>query len=547
MSGLKRKLTIHGNGWLAVSLAGAAVVALPLLYIMTAWVQPPNDNWLQIRRYLLKDYLTDTVILVFFSCLFAAMLGVALAWFVAAFDFPLKRFFRWGLMLPLAVPPYIAAFTYGNMFSYTGTVQKALRAIGITPNPVLMDMLSMRGAVFIFTFFLYPYVYMIARAFLENQSASYIENARLLGKSPLAVFFQIVLPLSRPAMTGGVMLVLFEVLGDYGVTSHFGIRTFSTAIFQTWFGMYDADSAMRLASWLMLGVAALFGAERLFRRHRSFRVVNSRTRPLMPVRLHGWRAGLVVSLCGLVAAVSFVIPVTQLIVWAGWTYETVLNAGFVRLAWNTITLALAASVIVMLLAVIAAEALRPHKGGFGFAVSRVLIAGYSIPGAIVAIGVLGLFLFLDRAAAGLYAGWGLAVPPPVPSLTVAMLVFAYVVRFLAAGYNAAEAGMERIGPRYAEASRVLGLGRTRTFLRVELPLLRGALLAGFLLTFVEVVKELPLALLLRPFNFETLATHAYQYAGDERIHEASLPSLFIIGISLASVFVIQKAGKERRE
>jgi iron(III) transport system permease protein len=544
LSKVKRNMFKQMNGWLMISLLGAVVVVLPLLYIFASLFQTPNENWLQIKQYLLKDYLIGTITLILFTCLLTTIVGVALAWLVAAYEFPFKRYFRWALMLPLAIPPYIAAYTYGNMFSYTGVVQKLLRSIGVTPIPSMVDMLSMRGAVFVFTMFLYPYVFMIVRSFLERQSASYIENARLLGRRPVSIFFHVVLPLSRPAIVGGVMLVLFEVLSDYGVTSYFGIQTFSTAIFQTWFGMYDVESAMRLASWLMIGVAGLFAAERLLRRHRAYSATTGKMRPLVPQQLRGFSALAAVCFCFAVFSMSFLIPVVQLLIWAKWTYRDVLKADFVELAFHTISLAAIATAIIMIVAVMAANASRLQGGWLGYGLSRVLTAGYSIPGAIIAIGVLGVFLALDQWLVSIYKNFALNAAPPVVSLSLSMLIIAYVIRFMATGYNASEAGFEKIGMKYNEASRMLGFGIWETFFKVDVPLIRGALLTGFLLTFVEIVKELPLALLLRPFNFETLATRAYQFAGDERIQEASVPSLFIIGISLISVFVIHQVGKK---
>lgn len=544
LSKAKRIMSIHTNGWLIVSLLGAAAVMLPLLYIVSTIFTAPNENWEQIKQYLLIDYIIGSFVLVLFTALFTLLIGVTLAWLVAAYDFPFKRFFRWALILPLAVPPYIAAYTYGNMFSYTGVIQKTLRMFGITPHPALMDMLSMRGAVFIFTMFLYPYVYMLVRTFLEKQCSSYIENARLLGTKPMHIFTKIVLPITRPAVVGGVMLVLFEVLSDYGVVSHFGVQTFSTAIFQTWFGMYDLESAMRLASWLMVGLAGLFTLERWLRRQRSFTSSN-RTRPLAATRLTGLSGFAAALYCSVVFALAFAVPIIQLLVWAKWTYEDVLTSVFVQLTYNTIGVAALSTAVIMLLAVIAGNVLRHYRGWFGFGLSKSMTAGYSIPGAIIAIGVLGIFIALDEYMIIWYERLGISGAPAAMSLSIGMLITGYVIRFLAAGYNAIEAGYEKMGNKYTEASRLLGLGRTASFIKAEWPLLRGAVFTGFLLTFVEIVKELPLALLLRPFNFETLAVKTYQYAGDERIQEASIPSLFIIIISLLSVIVIHQAGRKR--
>nr|WP_246079715.1 iron ABC transporter permease [Paenibacillus piri] len=540
-----RDIRKHANSWMVISITGAAVLMLPIFYVFISLFQRPNKNWQQIKQFLIKDYMLHSLSLVFFTVLLSVVIGVLLAWLVAAYDFPLKRLFRWALVLPLAIPPYIAAYTYANMLSYTGVVQKTLRTqFGVTLDQSYFDVMSLRGAVFIFTMFLFPYVYLITRSFLERQSASYIENARLLGKGGVAIFFRVVLPISRPAVIGGVTLVIFEVLSDYGVTSYFGIHTISTAIFQTWFGMYDVESAMRLAAWLMIGIIVVFIFERLLRRNRMFSSSTSKMRPIVPKRLQGPAAAAVLLLCVAVFSCSFVIPTLQIIVWAGMTYKEVLTPKFLELTLNTLKVALIATIIIMTLSVVVANVARVRRSGFSFIISKCATAGYSIPGAIIAIGVLAVCIHLDHLFAPVYQQMGLGKSPLIISLSLAMAVAGYVIRFMAVGYNAVEAGFEKIGSKYAEASRTLGHGVTGTFFKVDLPMIKGSIITGFILTFVEIIKELPITLLLRPFNFETLATRAYQYASDEQIIEASVPSLFIIAISLISVLIFHQLGKK---
>lgn len=541
---LLRNFKKHNNGWLWISLLAAAIILLPLIAILASVGQAPNENWSHITEYMLKDYVLQSVWLILFTGILTVLLGVILAWFVAGHDFPLRGFFRWALYLPLTIPPYIGAYTYGNMFSYTGTVQKTLRSMGITLDQAYFDIMSMRGAVFIFTAFLFPYVYMITVSFLEKQSGSYIENARLLGRSPLAVFTRVVLPISRPAIVGGVTLVAFEVLSDYGVVNYYGIQTFTTAIFTTWFGMYDIESATRLAAFFMIGVVGLLVLERLLRGHRKFSSTTGKNSLLAPIRPKGISRWGITAFCSLVLAVSFVIPVGQLLVWAGWTYkDVILTSDFREMTMNTISVASMATALIMLLSVVVANMTRIMNHPFGAGLAKFLTLGYSIPGAIVAIGVLAVFIWADERLAPIYSwlGWGDA--PLILSLSLGMMVVAYVIRFTATGYNSVEVGFEKIGFKYTEASRMLGTGFTRTFFKVDLPLIKGALLSGTLLTFIEIVKELPLALLLRPFNFDTLATKAYQYASDERIFNAAVPSLLIIAVSLVSIWVLYHAGK----
>ncbi|MCM3586946.1 iron ABC transporter permease [Mesobacillus maritimus] len=543
---VRRYLQKELNGWWIISMVGAGIILLPILFVFFELFQAPNENWFQVRDYLLQTYLFNTVTLLLLTGLFTAILGVTLAWLTTAYQFPLRNFFRWGLMLPLAIPPYIAAYTYRTMFSYTGVVQTTLRyEFGVQVDPEVISVSSLRGAVFIFTLFLFPYVYLITKAFLENQSSSYIETARLLGRKPFDVFLKIVLPLSRPAVVGGVALVVFEVLSDYGVTSYFGIHTITTAIFQTWFGMYDVDTAMRLAAWLMVILVGMVVVERLLRQRQRYHL-SSKSKPLTPMKLRGVKAVAALSYCALVFGLGFAIPLLQLLSWAGLTFEKVWDLSFFILLKQTISVAAVSSALIIILAVVVANISR-SKNVFSYFLSKIITAGYSIPGAIIAIGVLAVFIELDGKLAPVYASLGWGEAPLILSMSLFMLIVGYTIRFMATGFNAIEVGFEKVGTKYLEAARMLGNGRTMAFFKVDLPLIKGALLSGFILTFVEITKELPLVLLLRPFNFETLATKAFQYAKDEMIHEAAIPSLMIIAISSLSVvlfYFIEKRVKQ---
>ncbi|WP_077212019.1 ABC transporter permease [Bacillus dakarensis] len=540
---IRRNMKKEFNGWWIISLVGAVVILLPILFIFSSIFQEANENWLHIRQYLLKNYVANTIILVVLTGIFTALLGVTLAWIIAAYDFPLKRFFRWGLLLPLSIPTFIAAYTYRTMLGYTGVVQSTLRnQFDYQINSEWLRVSGISGAVFIFTLFLFPYVYLITRAFLESQSTAYIENARLLGRKPLAVFYKVVLPLSRPAIVGGIILVIYEVLGDYGVTSYLGIHTISTAIFQTWFGMYDVNSAMRLAAWLMVIIVGIFFLERLLRQGRRYHL-SSKSRPLVPVKLKGIAGIAAFVYCGIVFLLGFLIPFIQLLFWAKMTFVKVWDSTFITLVYQTVFVAVISTIMILVISVVVANVSRSHSS-FSFILSKIVTSGYSIPGPIIAIGVLAIFISLDHWLAPVYSKLGLGEAPLILSLSLIMLIVGYFIRFMATGFNAIEVGFEKTGKKYSEASRMLGIGMTKTFFKVDLPLIKGSLISGFILTFVEICKELPLALLLRPFNFETLATKTYQYANDEQIYEASISSLLIIVISILSVVILQMIGKK---
>lgn len=539
-----RSIKQHSNGWMIITLIGAVGILLPILYVLSSLFSRPTNNWIHVKQYLLTDYIIGSTKLVVFTGVFATLIGVVLAWLVVGYSFPLQRFFRWALILPLAVPPYIAAYTYRTMTSYTGSIQAFLRnQWDVTLPPGTIEVRSLQGAIFILTMFLFPYVFMLARTFLEKQSASYIENAKLLGTKRLTLFFKVVLPISRPAIIGGLMLVVFEVLSDYGVASYFGVQTLSTAIFQTWFGMYDVDSALRLAAWLMFVVIGVFVLERFFRRNRQFHSTTSQSRPLKPQKLKGTSALCATLVCSIVFLLSFLIPILQLFVWMSWTYKEIWRSDYAILVLNSLTGAAIATCAIMIFALLSARVNRMLPSTLTNILSRLITAGYAIPGAIIAIGVLAVYISLDHRLSSFYQWLGKGEGALVLSMSMVMLVSGYIIRFMATGFNAVEAGYEKIPRTYTEASRLLGRKPTATFYKIELPLLRGALLTGFILTFVEIVKELPLTLLLRPFNFDTLSTRTYQYAMDERIYEAALPSLLLIGIGLVSILVIHTIGK----
>lgn len=542
---LPRSAGRHINGWTMSSVIGAAAVLLPILYVLTGLFRSPNENWDKVKQFLLTDYILGSAKLVLFTGFFAAFIGVALAWLVAGYTFPLRNFYKWALALPLAIPPYIAAYTYSSMTGYTGIIQATLRnRFDIALSPGTIEVMSDRGAVFVLTLFLFPYVFMITRVFLERQSASFIENARLLGHKPLSVFFRVVLPLARPAIMAGFMLIVFEVLSDYGVANFFGVQTVSTAIFQTWFGMYDVQSAMKLAAWLMLGVISLFVLERWLRRSKRYSTTTSRSDPLKPQRLKGIAAWGAAVFCTVLFLLAFLAPIAQLTAWSIQHGSPAWRSGFADLTVNTLKGAGIGTAIILLLALLSSRAARMFDSPFMQALARLLSAGYSVPGAIVAIGVLAVFIALDERLAPLYKAMGHAEGALVLSLSLAMLIAGYVVRFMATGYGALEAGYEKMPRAYSEASRTLGRSSLATFLRVELPLIKGSLLSGFVLTFVEIVKELPLTLLLRPFNYDTLSTRAYQYATDERVFDAALPSLLLVLIGLVSVLFMLKTERK---
>lgn len=517
-------------------------VALPFVLLLTNVSTPPSEHWEYVSSHMLTTYIRETAIVASGSVAIAAVLALTLAWCVGMYSFPGKRFFEIALFLPLAIPSYIAAYTYDGLLGYTGFVQATLRNhLDFNINSLGIAVPPMAYAIFVFAITLYPYIYMFVLAFLKNQSASLVENAILLGGGQARVFFRVMLPLLWPSLLAGGTLVFLEVLNDFGVTSHFGVHTFTTAIFSAWFGMGEVDSAIKLAVMLLAFVLAILLVCKFLQRGQKYHTVSSKEKWLHAKPLATAPALFVTALCLGATLIAFAIPVAQMAVWASLTWRDTLGPVLTSV-WQTLYIGGLATAAIMILAAATANAGRAFRGKFSRLVSQGTSIGYAIPAAVLSIGVIMLFANVDKAAAWLYP---IMKSKPI-SLTAAMLVYAYVVRFFSIGYQAVDNGYTKIGNIYTEASRTLGRGVTQTFFRVDLPLIRNAIISGSVLVFVDIIKELALTLTLRPFNFDTLGTKTYEYANNEAIPETSVPSLIIISISAAFILFMQLWNRERK-
>lgn len=536
------------NGWAILSTIFMLMIVLPNINVLVNLLKIPGENWYHIKEYLLKDYIINTVIICLFTGLFTIILGVSAAWLVSAYEFPMRALFRWALILPLSIPPYIAAYTYAGIVGYTGVIQTFFRNnLGLNLSQKYFDLMSLPGTIFIFTIFLLPYVYMVVRSYLEKQSASLVENARLLGENSLGVFFRVVIPMSRVVIISGVTLVTLEVLSDYGVVSYFGISTFSTAIFKSWFSMSDIDSAIRLAAILLVAVFFVMSGEKFLRRRKKYSSTNTKIRPLVRKKLNKFYGAFACLYCAVILSLGFIIPTAQLIRWGIMSYSKILNSDFLILIYNSLWIALVSSTLIVTMAVIIANYTRISDHLLSKIYAKITLIGYSIPGAVIAITMVIFFVDVDNRLGWLYKRLDPNAPTLILSMSLVMLIFAYLVRFLAVGYQSIEGGFEKIGKKFYEASRTLGYSRTKTFLFIDLPMIKPAILGAFSLVFVDIIKELPLALLLRPFNFNTLATKVFVYSNDEMIVEASIPSLIIIILSVITIIILYKVVDKEEE
>jgi iron(III) transport system permease protein len=538
---------LRAAGGAALGLAAIGVVALPVagvfaaLFSATAW-----PTLTHLAATVIPAALWETALLVVLVTCGVAFLGTTSAWLIAAYDFPGRRFFEWALLLPLAVPAYIVAYAYTDLLQFSGPAQTLLReTFGWSRADYWFpEIRSVPGAAFVFTVVLYPYVYLLARTAFLSRTAAMQDAARSLGLAPPAAWLRVDLPLARPAVVAGSLLALMETIADYGAVSYFGLQTFTTAIYRAWFAHGDRTAAAQLSAVLLLLVLVLIWIELRARgRARYFAAPNS-ARPAPRQSLRGARGPAAMFACCVPLALGFVLPVILLLRLAPpWTQID--GARFARWFGNTALLGLMSAVLVLAVVLAVAYAVRSAPGRLPRLAARVLGLGYAVPGAVIAVGVLIPLASFDNAvAAWLQRHFGLHTGLLLTGSVLALL-YAYLVRYFAVAFQPVEAGLARITPQMDASARTLGAGPGETFVRVHLPLLLPSALSAALLVFVDVLKELPATLVLRPFNFDTLAVVAYQFASDERLGDAALPALAIVAAGVVPVIWLSRAIGQR--
>jgi iron(III) transport system permease protein len=473
-------------------------------------------------NYVLSGYIVSTLVLIFGVGVGVFILGVGNAWIIASYDFPGKKIFEWALILPLAVPTYVMAYLFVDLLQFSGPIQTTLRAIlNVDSLWFFPDPRSMAGAIWSFSFCLFPYVYLITRTAFLERSRRLIEVSETLGYSPFQGFINLVLPMARPAIFAGMALALMEVLADFGAVSYFGVQTFATGIFKAWLSFGDRLAAVQLALGLLSFVLLIFFIEQSSR--SKLRYSSSSQSQSLAIRLHGRRALLALIFCGMTLLCGFVLPAIALL---QLLYEQGLTIDIRYLDWlrNSLSVSLITAVFSVVLAVFFAYAVRVNSQLSW--VNRLLGFGYALPGAVLAIGILS-FLEIFQLA------WWM-------SASLLVLIYAYLVRFLSSSLQSVEAGLSRITPSMDGSAALLGLSKMEILRRVHVPLLKRSLITAGLFVFVDVMKELPATLLLRPFNFDTLAVATYQLAADERLAELALPSLTIVLVGLLPVLVLSR-------
>jgi len=535
----------HGLSVFAVTVA--ALLMLPVLVILSYLIKADGALWQHMLETVLSDYLVNSLLLLLGVGSGVLLLGVPTAWLTSMCDFPGRRWLSWALLLPLAVPAYIIAYTYTGLLDFAGPVQTWIRHIsGLGYGDYwFFEIRSLGGAIVMMSLVLYPYVYLMARAAFLEQSVSSIEVGCSLGYSRWRALWSLALPMARPAIVAGLSLALMETLADYGTVQYFGVSTFTTGIFRTFYGYGDTAAAAQLAASLLAFVILLVMLERYSRRRARYHsAAESRARAdLIP--LSGSKALLALIICLVPLGFGFVIPAGQLLWWAVFEAEP-LGWEFVSLAWNSFSLAFLAALVAVTLAILLAYAqrARPIKPVRG--VLAMSGFGYALPGTIIAIGVLIPLAWIDHRIIELFEAWGWDSPGLVLSGSLIALLFAYTVRFLAVALGSVQAGLEKIKPSLDYAGRSMGHSPLAILRKIHVPLMRSSVLTAVLIVFVDVLKELPATLILRPFNFNTMAVRAYELASDERLVDAAPASIMIVLVGLIPVLLLHASIARRR-
>lgn len=531
------------NKWTAGSLLILLMVLTPVFTIVVKLFDTPGEHWKHISQNLLPSYFANTLILMLGVGFCTFVLGVSMAWLVSNYEFPGRKYFEWLLILPMAFPSFMMGYSYVGIMEYTGPLQAFLRNnFDIHFRGPIIDVMNMPGAIFVLSISLFPYVFVICRSFFVRQSNVFQEAAMLLGSSRAHVFFKVALPLARPAIAGGVALVLMEVLNDYGTVKYFGIDTFTSGIFKAWFSFGDMNTAIYLSAILTLMVLFLVWLENFQRGRRGWGTRSGSTRPLerlIPKRKSTKWFYFLVSL--IVLLICFVFPLLQLIYWVGLTWKNVVDSEFLILIVRSFSLAAGTAVLIALLSIFLLYAVRLNPLKWTKYITKVSSIGYAIPGAVIAVGVMIPMMGLDRFLMKIIGNhWGLYL-----SGTLFIVIVAYIVRFMAVGYNAIDAGFQRTGASVNEVARSLGASPLRTLMKIDLPLIKTSIASAVLLAFVDIMKELPLTLILRPFNFHTLATKAFDMAVNEQIAESANACLIVVLTGVIPIVLLNNLIREK--
>lgn len=540
-------------GWVNPWTLGTALIAglaiLPIAAIVYLALAPGDGIWSHLASTVLPSYIFNTLVLMLGVGAGTIAIGVASAWLVSTCRFPLQKMFEWAMLLPLAMPAYVIAYVYTDIFEFAGPVQAALRELfGWTSKRDYWfpEIRSLGGAISMMTLVLYPYVYLLSRAAFMEQSVGVLEASRVLGRGPWRSFFSVAFPLARPAVVIGVSLVMMETLNDFGTVDFFGVSTFTLGIYDVWLNMNNVTGAAQLALALLIFVIVLVLAERFARQKKRYYVSSAKYQPLPSYQLQGASMWLAVAVCALPVLLGFVLPVAVLAVYASSHLKVFASNDMARFAGNSILLSTLAAGLAVLIGTFMAYGVRLRNEKLLKTIVRIASLGYAVPGSVLAVGVLVTLGALDNSIDGsMRRIFGISTGLLL-SGTIVAVTYGYLVRFLALSFGSVEASLTKITPNMDGAAKSLGHGPLSTLRRVHIPMIKGGLLTAVILVFVDAMKELPLTVILRPFDFHTMATIVHQFASDEQIGEAAPAALAIVALGILPVILLSIAIRRSR-
>ncbi len=539
VSGVKLWSTrLFSQGWRLSALAISLVVLTPVVVILWSLFSPDLAVWQHLKTHLLWELTANTFWLVLGTASGTLVLGVALAWLTAVCEFPGRKIFSWALMLPLAVPAYVTAFVMVGILDFTGPLQTWLRASGIEWQPP--EIRSLGGVILVMVLAFYPYVYLIARNAFATQGKRALEAAQSLGYSPRAGFFWVALPMARPWIIGGVMLVIMETLADFGTVSVFNYDTFTTGIYKAWFDMYSLQAASQLASILVIFVFIIVLLEQQARARMRYTTVGKTAGKQERIQLKGWSRFAAVALASGVMLLAFIIPMTQLLIWVSEVAMDDLDSRYFEFLWHSLLLAAMAALLVVGASVILAVANRYHSDLGTRIMVRVATLGYALPGPVLAVGAFIPIVWLDNQLRdGLHTLFGYDGGLLLQGTMVTLLV-ALCIRFMAVGFSAVDGNLQRITRSIDESAHSLGSSGLVLLRRVHLPILRGGIFTALTLVFVDVMKEMPITLMTRPFGWDTLAVRVFEMTAEGEWERAALPSVAIVLAGLIPIILMNR-------
>lgn len=521
----------------------AAIIAIPILTIFYMALSSEKNIWPHLSSTVLPGYIITTLIVLFGVGLITLVIGIGLAWIVTVYNFPFRRILEWLCLIPLAMPTYIIAYTYGEIFDYPGFLQSSLRFIfgwQSYKDYWFPDIYSNGGVIFVMSFVLYPYVYLTSRAAFLRQSISLIEVSSTLGYSLTSSFFRIALPMARPAIIIGLILVMMESMNEFAAFEYYGVNTLSVGVYVTWLEKNNLSGAAQIAIFMLIFVFLLMIIERKLRNKRSFVQKNNNTLAINRVQLVGLRAYIISMICFLPILIGFIFPSIVLLDFIIQRYYEIDIIKYLQLVLNSIYLSSFAAFLTLVISIYLINVSISSNNfiiKLSIGVSRL---GYALPGVVLALGIIVPVITVDNFLKGLIGDvFGISMGLIISGTAIGVL-YAYIVRFLTIAYGTIESGFSALNPDLGAASRVLGRSRIQTLLGIQLPIIKPALIAAVLLVFVDSMKELPATLLLRPFNFDTLATHVYTYASLSSLEDAALPAMTIVAVGIIPIIFINR-------